>query len=249
METHTLSTEPCCFTASSIVCHLFNDYTGNCTRTEECWCEEIRPGEYHFTYNKTADADTSNYTVVMQWSGRGYPVLSDTYTFHKVYTAEMTFIKFSSTFKKSQEFLVAGEDSTVLEFDVYGIYNIPESVNAPQFYYVTTDGVEHKGCESFDRDTGTCFNQTRTNDRCACRKTGRCVYRISYTLSARQYVSNATVYLFWPGEADVRSDNFTLPQIRKLTDWGCCVPLLLPERITFLLPSIREQWRMKSKEM
>ncbi|GFS25599.1 hypothetical protein ElyMa_007030900 [Elysia marginata] len=96
----------------------------------------------------------------------------------------MTFIKFSSTFKRSQEFLVAGEDSTLLEFDVYGseINNIPESGNAPQFYYVTFDGVEHKGCKSFDRDTGTCINQTRTNDRCSCMKTGRCVYRISYTL-------------------------------------------------------------------
>ncbi|GFS19152.1 hypothetical protein ElyMa_001538600, partial [Elysia marginata] len=130
---------------------------------------------------------------------------------------EMSFFKFSSTFKKSQEFLVAGEDSTELEFDVYGIYNIPESGNAPQFYYVTSDGVEHKGCASFDIDTGTCINQTRTTDRCSCRETSRCVYRISYTLSARQYVSNATVYLLWPGKADLRSDNFTLPQIRKLT--------------------------------
>ncbi|GFR72729.1 hypothetical protein ElyMa_002120200 [Elysia marginata] len=61
-------------------------------------------------------------------------------------------------------------------------------------------------------------NITRTNDRCSCRKTGRCVYRISYTLSARQYVNNATVYLLWPREADGRSDNFTLPKIRKLTE-------------------------------
>ncbi|GFR59557.1 hypothetical protein ElyMa_000056400 [Elysia marginata] len=135
-------------------------------------------------------------------------------------STEISFIKFSSTFKKSQEFLVAGEDSTVLEFDVYGgeIYNIPESGNAPQFYYVTSDGVEHKGCASFDRDTGNCINQTRSNDRCSCKKTSRCVYRISYTLPARQYVNNATVYLLWPGEADLRSDNFTLPQIRKLTE-------------------------------
>ncbi|GFS05032.1 hypothetical protein ElyMa_002927100, partial [Elysia marginata] len=132
--------------------------------------------------------------------------------------SDVSFIKFSSTFKKSQEFLVAGEDSTVLEFDVNRseINSIPESGNAPQFFYVTSDGVEHKGCESFDRDTGTCINQTRTNDRCSCRKTGRCVYRISYTLSARQYVNNATVYLLWPGEADLRSANFILPEIRKL---------------------------------
>ncbi|GFS03472.1 endonuclease-reverse transcriptase [Elysia marginata] len=201
------------------VCSLLDSRTGNCTRTEECWGEEIRPGEYHLTYNKTADADTSNATVVMQWSGFGDPVRSDTYTFHEVFTAEISFIRFISTFKKSQEFLVAGEDSTVLEFDVYGIYNIPESGNAPQFYYVTSDGVEHKGCRSFDKDTGGCINQTRTNDRCSCRETTRCVYRISYTLPARQYVSNATVYLLWHGETDLRSDNFTLPQIRKLTEF------------------------------
>ncbi|GFS19134.1 hypothetical protein ElyMa_001538300 [Elysia marginata] len=208
--------------AENTMCNFFDFYNDNCTRTQKCWCEEIRPGEYHFTYNKTADADTSNATVVMQWSGRPGALYSDQYTFHFVYTAEMGFVKFSSTFKKSQEFLVAGEDSTELEFDVYGgeIYNIPESGNAPQFYYVTTDGVEHKGCPSFDRDTGICFNQTRTNDRCSCRKKSRCVYRISYTLSARQYVSNATVYLLWPGKANLRSEDFKLPQIRKNTGLG-----------------------------
>ncbi|GFS03470.1 transposase [Elysia marginata] len=68
------------------ICSLINSYTGNCTRTQECWCEEISPGEFHFTYNKTADADTSNYTVVMQWSARTGKVRSAQYTFHKVFT-------------------------------------------------------------------------------------------------------------------------------------------------------------------
>ncbi|GFS07767.1 hypothetical protein ElyMa_001257800 [Elysia marginata] len=174
------------FPDEKIVCSLIDINTGKCKRSQECWCEKISPDEYYLTYNKTADADTSNYTVVMQWwNGKGgsNTLRSDFYTFHKVYTAKMSFIKFSSTFTKSQEFLVAGEDSTVLEFDVYGIYNIPESGNAPQFYYVTSDGVEHKGCKSFDRDTGGCINQARTNDRCSCRETTRCVYRISYTLN------------------------------------------------------------------
>ncbi|GFS19136.1 hypothetical protein ElyMa_001538400 [Elysia marginata] len=202
------------------VCSLIDSMTDKFTRTEKCWGEEIRPGEYHLIYNKTAGADTSNVTVVLKWTRKiGDSIYSEPYTFHEVYTAEVSFFKFSSTFKKSQEFLVAGEDSTELEFDVYGseIYNIPESGNAPQFYYVTTDGVEHKGCPSFDRDTGICINQTRTNDRCSCRKTSRCVYRISYTLSARQYVSNATVYLLWPGKANLRSEDFKLPQIEKNT--------------------------------
>ncbi|GFS03238.1 hypothetical protein ElyMa_004626900 [Elysia marginata] len=130
--------------AENFICAVIDPHTGNCTRSRKCLCEEISPGEYHFTYNKTADADTSNATVVMQWSGIGGTLHSDQYTFHFVYTAEMSFIKLNSSFKRSQEFLVAGEDSTELEFDVYGIYNIPESGNAPQFYYVTTDGVEHK---------------------------------------------------------------------------------------------------------
>ncbi|GFS10227.1 hypothetical protein ElyMa_003055900 [Elysia marginata] len=131
----------------------------------------------------------------------------------------MSFIKSSSTFKKSQEFLVAGEDSTVLEFDVYGSeINISESGNAPQFYYVTTDGVEHTDVRVLIGTTEPALTRPEpTTVGCSCRKTGRCVYRISYTLSARQYVNNATVYLLWPGEADVGSDNFTLLQIRKLT--------------------------------
>ncbi|GFR88449.1 neural cell adhesion molecule 1-like, partial [Elysia marginata] len=71
----------------NIICSLLDLSTGNCTRTQECWCEEISPGEYHLTYNKTADADTSNYTVVMRWSGRGANILfSDPYTFHEVST-------------------------------------------------------------------------------------------------------------------------------------------------------------------
>ncbi|GFS10243.1 hypothetical protein ElyMa_003056400 [Elysia marginata] len=52
--------------AENIMCSLFNSYTGKCTRLQECWCEKISPGEYYLTYNKTADADTSNVTVVMQ---------------------------------------------------------------------------------------------------------------------------------------------------------------------------------------
>ncbi|GFR83553.1 retrovirus-related Pol polyprotein LINE-1 [Elysia marginata] len=84
---HTLTTKLFCFTASNIVCLLIDPHTGNCGRYDECLCEEIRPGEYHFTYNKTADEETSNSTVVMQWSGTiGDPVRSDTYTFHEVYT-------------------------------------------------------------------------------------------------------------------------------------------------------------------
>ncbi|GFR89704.1 hypothetical protein ElyMa_004285800 [Elysia marginata] len=208
------------------ICLLIDTYTGACLRLERadsiCLCEKISADEYHLTYNATSDTKTSNLNVSMIWYGRvgKDALLSDPYTFKQVITAKMSFIKFSSTFKKSQDFLVAGEDSTVLEFDVYGgeIYNIPDNGNAPQFYYVTNDGVEHKGCASFDRDTGTCINQTRTNDRCSCRKTSRCVYRISYTLSARQYVSKATVYLLWPGKANLRSDNFTLLQIKKSTD-------------------------------
>ncbi|GFR92126.1 hypothetical protein ElyMa_000860500 [Elysia marginata] len=71
----------------NIVCTLLDSRTGNCTRTQECLCEEISPGEYHLTYNKTADADTSNVTVVMHWSGLGAdPIRSELYTFHEVST-------------------------------------------------------------------------------------------------------------------------------------------------------------------
>ncbi|GFR59579.1 hypothetical protein ElyMa_000057000 [Elysia marginata] len=68
------------------ICSLIDSITDYYWRTEECYGEEIRPGVYHLTYNKTANTDTSNYTVVLQWSGRTGKVRSAPYTFHKVFT-------------------------------------------------------------------------------------------------------------------------------------------------------------------
>ncbi|GFS14946.1 hypothetical protein ElyMa_001437000 [Elysia marginata] len=132
------------------LCSLIDPGTNECrynlVEGHPCWCDKINDNEYHLTYNRTADAETSNVTVALAWIAYINVLLTDRYTFKQVITAKMILIQFRSTFKTSQEFLVAGEDFTEIEFDVYGgeIYNIPESGNAPQFYYVTSDGVEHK---------------------------------------------------------------------------------------------------------
>ena len=45
-----------------------------------------------------------------------------------------------------QNFLVAGEDTTVIEFEVSGNNSVQSfvGINGPQFYYTTTDGKSHK---------------------------------------------------------------------------------------------------------
>ena len=40
------------------------------------------------------------------------------------------------------------------------------------------------------------------------------MYRLSYTKTATLDTSGATVYLLWPGTPDLRSDNYTFPEIR-----------------------------------
>ncbi|GFR91274.1 hypothetical protein ElyMa_006171200 [Elysia marginata] len=73
-----------------------------------------------------------------------------------------------------------------------------------------------QGCSSFDTNTGACINSTRDKDRCSCEIRTRCIYRITYTLAARESLDEAVVYLLWPGEAGFRSDNYTLPQVRAI---------------------------------
>ncbi|GFS14040.1 hypothetical protein ElyMa_003153000 [Elysia marginata] len=204
------------------LCYLTDVDSGGCghykAHGHDCLCDQISSDEQHLTYNRTADYDTSNVTVVMKWAGRGKAgsIFSDPYQFKQVLTGDMTFVKFSSTFKRSKGIMAAGEDSTELQFDVYGgeIYNISNHENGPQFYYITKDGVHHKGCMSFDRHTGACINHTTSNDQCFCQKQSRCVYRITYKISARVKLGGATVYLLWPGQVNLRSENFILPQVR-----------------------------------
>ena len=40
------------------------------------------------------------------------------------------------------------------------------------------------------------------------------IYRLSYIKTATLNTSGATVYLLWPGKPDLRSDNYTFPEIR-----------------------------------
>ncbi|GFR82668.1 hypothetical protein ElyMa_005957500 [Elysia marginata] len=183
-----------------------------------CWCDKVDKYEYYLTYNRTADLDISNATVVMKWLGResSSPLISRPYTFKEIAKASITLVEFNSTFKTSTDFLVAGLDSTVLQLDVYGedFFTIPEHRNRPQFYFMAPEGVYHTGCSSFDSETGDCINQTRVTDSCSCEVRNSCTYRITYTLRARVPLSGATVFLLWPGVACARSDNYTLPEIR-----------------------------------
>ncbi|GFR58757.1 hypothetical protein ElyMa_000040000 [Elysia marginata] len=64
-----------------------------------------------------------------------------------------------------------------------------------------TDDVHHKGCNSFDRDTRACINQTggtdcKPEDSTTSLHRDRLVYRITYTLTAQVDAIETNVYLF-----------------------------------------------------
>ncbi|KAK3704305.1 hypothetical protein RRG08_035961 [Elysia crispata] len=135
---------------------------------------------------------------------------------HKFVTAKIKFLRFQSSISDNQDFLVAGEDTTVIQFEVSGNNSVHSfvGINGPQFYYTTTDGVSHKGCMGFDLDTGSCTNRAGVRDACSCEMQTSEKYWLSYTKTATVSTSGGTVYLLWPGNPDLRSDNYTFPEIR-----------------------------------
>ncbi|KAK3757805.1 hypothetical protein RRG08_063069 [Elysia crispata] len=87
---------------------------------------------------------------------------------------KIKFLRFQSSFKNNRGFLVAGEDTSVIEFEVSGNNSVHAFIgkNGPQFFYTTTDGVSHKGCMGFDPDTGSCTNRKGVRDACSSKTTG-----------------------------------------------------------------------------
>ncbi|KAK3780481.1 hypothetical protein RRG08_041338, partial [Elysia crispata] len=125
-------------------------------------------------------------------------------------------LSFQSSFKENEDFLVAGEDTTVIQFEVSGNNSVHsfDGKNGPQFYFTTTDMVSHEGCLGFDPDTGSCTKRTGVRDACSCEMKTSNKYWLSYTKTATLDTSRATVYLLWPGKPDLRSDNYTFPEIK-----------------------------------
>ena len=60
--------------------------------------------------------------------------------------AKVEFLNFQSSFNTDEDFLVAGEDTTVIQFEVSGNNSVHtfDGKNGPQFYYTTTDMVSHE---------------------------------------------------------------------------------------------------------
>ncbi|KAK3762226.1 hypothetical protein RRG08_057464 [Elysia crispata] len=91
--------------------------------------------------------------------------------------AKIKFLRLQSSFNNNEEFLVAGKDHTVIEFEVSGNNSVHtfKGINGPQFYYTTTDGVSHKGCMGFDPDTGSCITRKGVRDACSSTATAKAV--------------------------------------------------------------------------
>ncbi|KAK3804052.1 hypothetical protein RRG08_028970 [Elysia crispata] len=129
-------------------------------------------------------------------------------------------IDLSGTPDDHKDFLVAGEDTTDIQFEVSGNNSVHTygEMDGPQLYYTTTDGVPHKGCMGFDPGTGSCPNSRTVRDACSCEMKNSSKYWLSYTKTATVDTSRATVYLVWPGQPVLRSDNYTFPEIRASTE-------------------------------
>ncbi|KAK3756968.1 hypothetical protein RRG08_041321 [Elysia crispata] len=139
-------------------------------------------------------------------------------TFSFVLLAACAKIKFLRIWSSNENkgFIVAEEDSTFIQFEVSGGNSVHsfKGVDGPEFYYTTTDGVSYKGCSGFEPSNGSCLTRKGVRDACSCEMLTSNMYRLSYTKTATLDTSGATVYLLWPGTPDLRSDNYTFPEIR-----------------------------------
>ncbi|KAK3759816.1 hypothetical protein RRG08_018602, partial [Elysia crispata] len=130
-------------------------------------------------------------------------------------TAKIELLSFQSSFNDNEDFLVAGEDTTVIQFEVSGNNSVHsfDGESGPQFYYTTTDMASHLGCLGFDPGT----KRTGVRDACSCEMKTSNKFWLSYTRKATLDISRATVYLLWPGKPDLRSENYTFPEIRDIS--------------------------------
>ncbi|KAK3756973.1 hypothetical protein RRG08_041326 [Elysia crispata] len=79
--------------------------------------------------------------------------------------AKIELLSFQSSFNDNEDFLVAGEDTTVIQFEVSGNNSVHsfDGENGPQFYYTTTDMASHLGCLGFGPGT----KRTGVRDACS----------------------------------------------------------------------------------
>ncbi|KAK3746317.1 hypothetical protein RRG08_022182, partial [Elysia crispata] len=214
-------------------CRLFQRGTNACEdnlgEPNKCSCVEVQASRvYRFILNLTAHRFFSKKSVWMEWPGPP-TILSKSYKipeiealnatvcdiFVSVSCPKIKFLRFQSPLNDHKDFLVAGEDTTVIQFEVSGNNSVHSFMgkDGPQFYYTTTDGVAHKGCLGFDPDTGSCTKRTGVRDACSCEMKNSTKYWLSYNKTATVNTSRATVYLVWPGRPDLRSDSYTFPEI------------------------------------
>ncbi|KAK3712054.1 hypothetical protein RRG08_045042 [Elysia crispata] len=71
----------------------------------------------------------------------------------------------------------------------------------------------HLGCLGFGPGT----KRTGVRDACSCEMKTSNKFWLSYTRKATLDISRATVYLLWPGKPDLRSENYTFPEIRDIS--------------------------------
>ncbi|KAK3776949.1 hypothetical protein RRG08_042308 [Elysia crispata] len=158
-------------------------------------------------------------------------------------SSKIKFLGFqSSSSNDFEDFSVAEKDTTVIQFLVSGNNSVHSfnGINGPQFYFTTKDNVSVKGCLGFDNDTGSCTNRPGVRDACSCEMLTSTVYLLSYTITASHNTSGATVYLLWPGKPDLRSGNYTLPELRAVRGSGYNVhtSLSIGVGLVFLLATV-----------
>ncbi|KAK3734801.1 hypothetical protein RRG08_063647 [Elysia crispata] len=131
----------------------------------------------------------------------------------------ITSIKFEPSFVCSSEFLVAGQDYTVIEYEVAGsnsTYPLNDAFSGPQFYFTTTTSNNAiSPCSGFDLGTNACTDRTGEPNSCSCFEIiSGSFYRLSLNLTADLTFSRQALWLVWPGPPPIPSENHTLPEVR-----------------------------------
>ncbi|KAK3764957.1 hypothetical protein RRG08_052914, partial [Elysia crispata] len=139
--------------------------------------------------------------------------------FWGVSAQSMTATKFESSFHCSRDYLVAGQDYTIIEYEVSGsnaTYAFRNAFSGPLFYRtVTTCSHPIIWCHGFDLLTDACTDQTGKANRCSCLEvTKDSIYRFSLNLTAHTYNSKQTVWLGFEGPPQIASTVHVLPEVK-----------------------------------
>ncbi|RUS71172.1 hypothetical protein EGW08_021059, partial [Elysia chlorotica] len=187
-----------------------------------CSCEAlIRDQFYRLTVNITAKLKYSWKSLALKWMAAGTSEIAESVplTLKEVREGcpQMELVSIHMSFNVKHNFLVPGEDTITVAFQVSGNNSVHSFRGelGPQFVYTTTDGKKQIGCTGFDPPNGSCTDRAGIRDACSCVPVSPPgTYLLTFTKTAQKNMSGQSVRLVWPGLPELRSVECHLPPIR-----------------------------------